>query len=84
MRTRITVGDIDLRLDGHDLTHAQLRALIRAATRHALELEKATKPEPEEQPTVSGIGFTAHLDLDPGRHEPPQAPWYDGEDEEPV
>lgn len=84
MRTRITVGDIDVRLDGHDLTHAQLRALIRAATRHALELEKASKPEPEEQPTVSGLGFTAHLDLDPGRHEPPQAPWYDGEDEEPV
>ena len=84
MKTRITVGEIDLRLDGHDLTHAQLRALIRAATRHALELEKASKPEPEEQPTVSGLGFTAHLDLDPGRHEPPQAPWYDGEDEEPV
>ena len=84
MRTRISVGEVDIRLDGHDLTHAQLKALLKAATRHALELEKAAKPEPEEPPTGSGIGFTAHLDLDPGRHDLPQAPWYDGEDEEPV
>jgi hypothetical protein len=81
MKTRITVGEIDIRLDGHDLTHTQLRALIKAATRYALEINTHTKAENDEPATGSGIGFTAHLDLDPGRHEPPQAPWYDGEDE---
>ena len=36
MRTRITVGDVDIRLDGHDLTYGQLRALLKAATAAAL------------------------------------------------
>lgn len=78
MKTRITIGDVEIRLDGHELTHAQLRALIRAATTAAT---LAGKPEPDDSSTGTPLGFTAHLDLDPGRHDPPQAPWYDGEDE---
>jgi len=81
MRTRITVGDVDIRLDDHNLTYSQLRALIRAATTAALTSSLTLKPEPDETPNGTSLGFTAHLDLDTGRHDPPQAPWYDGEDE---
>lgn len=77
MRTRITVGDVDIRLDGHELTYTQIRALIRAATTAAL----TSKPDTDDTSPSNSIGFTAHLDLDAGRHDPPQAPWYDGEDE---
>ena len=81
MKTRITVGDVDIRLDDHNLTYGQLRALIRAATTAALTSTLTLKPEPDETPAATSLGFTAHLDLDTGRHDPPQAPWYDGEDE---
>ncbi len=82
MKTRITVGEIDIRLDGHDLTHRQLRDLIRQAATHALTLTLSSKPDDPEPPPTS-LGFTAHLDLDPGRHDPPQAPFYEDEDEDP-
>ena len=82
MKARITAGEIDIRLNGHDLTYQQVRALIRQAVSAALALNLTVKPdEPEER--ASSLGFTAHLDLDPGRHEPPAPPWYDGEDEDP-
>lgn len=81
MRTRITVGDVDIRLDGHELTYSQLRALLKAATAAALTGALASKVEPDEPSNGTSLGFTAHLDLDAGRHDPPQAPWYDGEDE---
>ena len=80
MKARITVGEVDIRLDGHELTHRQLRDLLRQAAHHALTLN--TKPD-EPEPNTSSLGFTAHLDLDPGRHDPPQAPFYEDEDEDP-
>ena len=82
MKTRITVGEIDIRLDGHELTHRQLRDLIRQATAHAIAVNLTNKPE-DPEPTTSSLGFTAHLDLDTGRHDPPAPPWYDDEDEDP-
>jgi hypothetical protein len=81
MKIRITVGEVDIRLDGHELTHRQLRDLMRQATTHALTLNLTTKDEPE--PTNNPLGFTAHLELDTGRHEPPAPPWYDDEDQAP-
>jgi hypothetical protein len=82
MKIRITVGEVDIRLDGHELTHRQLRDLMRQATAHALTLNLTTKPDEPEPPT-SSLGFTAHLDLDAARHDPPAVPWYDDEDENP-
>lgn len=82
MKARITVGEVDIRLDGHDLTHRQLRDLLRQATAHALALNLTVKPD-EPEPTSSPLGFTAHLELDTGRHEPPAPPWYDDEDQAP-
>lgn len=82
MKTRITVGEIDIRLEGHELTYTQIRALIRQATTHAVALNLTNKPD-EPEPATSSLGFTAHLDLDTGRHDPPAPPWYDDEDEDP-
>jgi hypothetical protein len=83
VKVRITAGEVDIRLDGHDLTHRQLRDLIRQTVSAAVALNLTVKPdEPEPQPT-SSLGFTAHLDLDTGRHDPPAPPWYDDEDEDP-
>lgn len=84
MKTRITVGEVEIRLDGHDLTHTQLKALLKAATTAAIIAATATKPDTDETTNITTLGFTAHLDLDPGRHEPHNPPLYDDEDEEPV
>jgi hypothetical protein len=81
MRIRITVGEVDIRLDGHELTHRQLRDLMRQATTHALTLNLTQKPD-EPEPTSSSLGFTAHLDLDATRHEPPAPPWYDDDEDQ--
>jgi hypothetical protein len=84
MKARITVGEVELRLDGTDLTYPQIKALLRAATTYAVTLTMAAKDNTDEPPAATSLGFTAHLELDPGRHEPHNPPLYDDEDEEPV
>lgn len=84
MKTRITVGEVEIRLDGHELTYTQIRALIKAATAAAATTALNAKADTDDNTTSTTLGFTAHLDLDPGRHEPHNPPLYDDEDEEPV
>lgn len=71
MRIRLTVGDVELRLDDHQLTTREIRALMRHAAGIALALTADTKPDPIEvdEPRTS-LGFTAHLELDSSRHDP--------------
>lgn len=71
MKVRVTVADVELRLDGADLTTREIRGLMRHAASIALALaatDKTTAVEIEE--TKTSLGFTAHLDLDPNRHDP--------------
>ncbi len=52
MSTRVRVGDVEVRVEG-DLTHKQIRSLLRTCAGIALGLAEAT-PEPEHPP----IGFS--------------------------
>jgi hypothetical protein len=82
MKVRITVGEVDVRLDGLDLTPREVRALMRHAAGIALAVTPDTPIAVDvdvEEPRTS-VGFTAHLELDSARHDPPAMPWWDDED----
>lgn len=59
MKIRITIGDVDMRADGLDLTVSQLRNLTRLAASIALALP-GSPPEPDASPAP--IGFTANIE----------------------
>lgn len=80
MRVRITVGEVELRLDGLELTPREVRSLMRHAAGIALAVDTPKDITVDVDEPRSSLGFTAHLELDAGRHEPPSAPWYDDED----
>lgn len=62
MRIRITVGDIELRLDGLDVTKRDVRSLLRLAVGYAAALNASAAPEEKENPP---IGFAAHIEKAP-------------------
>jgi|694.fasta_scaffold03440_40 hypothetical protein len=80
MRVRITVGDVELRLDGLELTPREVRALMRHAAGIALAVAPETPVAVDVEEPRSSLGFTAHLELDTARHDPPSMPWWDDED----
>ena len=62
MRIRITVGDLELRTDGIDLTKKDIRALMRQMVGYAAALNGAQPSEEKEQPP---LGFTSHIERAP-------------------
>lgn len=69
MRIKVTVGDVDVRLNGLDLTRRQLVALMREAGSIALALaEASTTDDDPSDARPAPFGFSAHLDLDPERN----------------
>ena len=62
MRIRITVGDLELRTDGIDLTKKDIRALMRQMVGYAAALNAAQPGEEKEQPP---LGFTSHIERAP-------------------
>lgn len=63
MKVRVTVGPVEIRIDGLDVTERQVRRLLAQAGNIATGLV-ADSPEPveEERPAV---GFTAHIERAP-------------------
>ena len=59
MKIRVTIGEVDIRVDGLDLTVSQLRNLTRLAASIALALP-GSPPEPDASPAP--IGFTANIE----------------------
>lgn len=80
MRLRITVGEVELRLDGLELTAREVRSLMRHAAGIALAVDTPKDITVDVDEPRSSLGFTAHLELDPNRHDPPAAPWWDDEE----
>ena len=69
MKLRVTVGDVDIRAEGLDMTRRQLVALMREAGSIALALAEASATGDDQSDIRPGpFGFSAHLDLDPERN----------------
>jgi len=77
MKAKITVGDVEIELDGLDLTARQVTALLKQAANVNLAMQ--VEDEPETKPP---LGFSAQVELDPERNIPDVDPdWF--EDHEP-
>jgi len=59
MKIRITVGGVELRSDGLELTKRQLTSLLQSVASVALAV--APEPDPEPDPKTP-IGFSAHIE----------------------
>ena len=62
MRVRITVGDLELRFDGMDLTKRDIRSLMRQMVGYQVALNAAAQVEEKESPP---IGFAAQVERAP-------------------
>ena len=62
MRIRISVGDLELRTDGIDLTKRDIRSLMRQMVGYSAALAAAGQVEEKESPP---IGFAAHIERAP-------------------
>lgn len=58
MKVRIVAGDVEVRLDGLDLTLAEVRSLLRSAA------TAARRVDPDEEPRAP-IGFAATIERIP-------------------
>jgi hypothetical protein len=77
MKAKITVGDVEIELNGLDLTPRQVTALLKRAA--SVNLAMQVEDEPETKPP---LGFSAQVELDPERNIPDVDPdWF--EDHEP-
>lgn len=66
MKVKVIVGEVEVSLQGLNLTPRQITALLHRAASVAVALGQTGETEPESKPTATG--FTAHLDLDPERN----------------
>lgn len=75
MKAKITVGDVEIELDGLDLTPRQVTALLKRAA--SVNLAMQVEDEPETKPP---LGFSAQVELDPERNIPDVDPdWFEEE-----
>lgn len=79
MKVSLVIGGVEVSVSGLDLTPRQVRELMKSAASIALALPR--EPDATFEPDRGHpIGFTAAIELDPERHAPPSAPWYDDEE----
>jgi len=75
MKAKITVGDVEIELNGLDLTPRQVTALLKRAA--SVNLAMQVEDEPETKPP---LGFSAQVELDPERNIPDVDPdWFEEE-----
>tara|TARA_Y100000114_G_scaffold156365_1_gene183319 strand:+ start:5267 stop:5515 length:249 start_codon:yes stop_codon:yes gene_type:complete len=73
MKAKITVGDVEIEVEGLDLTNRQISSLMTRAANLAVLIQG--EEEPESRPTV---GFSAQVELDPERNLTDVDPeWFD-------
>lgn len=77
MKIRVTVGDVEIRTDGLELTKRQIVDLLRELAGIAV-LTSGVAMTGEEPEPRGHLGFTAHLELDPQRNdEPDLSEWFE-------
>jgi hypothetical protein len=75
VKIRIAVGDVDIRLDDVDLTHRQLRGLLKYAV-GAAAVMSMTAPEAEEAEAKQPLGFSATIERLPEEIPKEDLDWY--------
>lgn len=76
MKARITVGEIEIRTEGLELTKRQVVDLLREAAGIAALLGVTSTTE--ETSAGQHFGFTAHLELDSARNDVPDlSEWFE-------
>lgn len=74
MKIKIAVGEVEIKLEGSDLTIRQIYALLHKAGSIALAVGSTDEPEEQKHP----IGFGANMELDPERNfEPDLSEWFE-------
>ena len=76
MKIRITVGEIDLRLDGMDITHRKLRGLIRYAVGAAAAVALTSQSDHDEPEAKQPMGFSATIERLPEEIPQEDLSWY--------
>lgn len=74
MKIRIAVGDVDIRLDDVELTHRQLRGLIKYAVGAAAAISLTAQPESDE--AKQPLGFSATIERLPEDIPAEDMSWY--------
>jgi hypothetical protein len=75
VKLRIAVGDVDIRLDDIDLTHRQVRGLIRYAV-SAASVMALTNSDNEEPEARQPVGFSATIERLPEDIPKEDLDWY--------
>jgi hypothetical protein len=65
MLVKITVGEVELRIEGVDWTRRQVTSLLTQVASIAVALTGETEPDPPQQP----MGFTAQIERAPEVYE---------------
>jgi hypothetical protein len=76
MKIRITVGEVDVRLDGLDLTHRQVRGLLKYAVGAATALTVIGGESETETESKAPIGFAATIERLPEEIPADDLSWY--------
>jgi len=74
VKIRIAVGDIDIRLNDVELTHRQLRGLIKYAVGAAAAIALTAQPEADE--AKQPLGFSATIERLPEEIPAEDLSWY--------
>jgi hypothetical protein len=77
VKIRIAVGDVDVRLEGVDLTLRQVRGLIKYCVGASAAVAITSQPESDAQPeTAHPLGFSATIERLPQEIPQEDLDWY--------
>jgi hypothetical protein len=76
VKLRIAVGDVDIRLDDIDLTHRQMRGLIKYAVGAAAAMALTSQADSDDGEPKSPIGFSASIERLPEDIPKEDLDWY--------
>jgi hypothetical protein len=77
VKVRIAVGDVDIRLEDVDLTHRQVRGLIKYAVGAAAAMAAVSPPEADETADPKHpLGFAATIERLPEEIPKEDLDWY--------
>ncbi len=75
MKVKITVGSVEIKTEGLEMSQRQISTLLAKAAAIAVAVDVVAE---HEEPKSTPIGFSATLELDPERNvEPDLSEWFE-------